>query len=87
MGVLYGKHIGDETRRKIEKTYLYDIGIDCACIPIEYRKASNLVLLMGVLTTTAEVARARRPASRGRLGPERSTQIPTRGVIAAIAAA
>lgn len=50
IGVLYGVHIGSETRRKMERIYLYDIGINCGCIPIGYRKATNLSLLSGVLT-------------------------------------
>jgi hypothetical protein len=66
MGVLYGKHIGEETRREIEKTYLYDIGINCGCIPIEYRKASNLALLLGVLT--ANQANGRRKYLRALCG-------------------
>jgi hypothetical protein len=66
MGVLYGKHIGEETRHGIEKTYLYDIGITCGCIPIEFRKAGNLSLLLGVLT--ANQANGRRKYLRAICG-------------------
>ena len=59
IGVLYGKHISEETRRQMEKIYLYDIGINCGCIPIEYRKASNLGLLLGVLTANQANGRRR----------------------------
>jgi hypothetical protein len=50
----------------MEKAYLYDIGINCGCIPIEYRKSSNLVLLMGVLT--ANQANGRRKYLRAICG-------------------
>jgi hypothetical protein len=48
-GVLYSKHIGPEARRQMESLYLYDIGINCGCIPIESRPTANLALLTGVL--------------------------------------
>lgn len=48
-GVLYSKHIGPQARREMESLYLYDIGINCGCIPIESRPTANLALLTGVL--------------------------------------
>ena len=66
IGVLYGKHIGEESRRQLEKFYLDDIGINCGCIPIEYRTASNLDLLLGALT--ANQANGRRKYLRAICG-------------------
>jgi hypothetical protein len=63
IGVLYSKQGSDEELRlAIEKVYLYDIGIYCGCIPIEYSKAKNLVRLVGVLT--ANEARGKRNSLR-----------------------
>ena len=66
IGVLYGKHVGPELCRALERTYLYDIGINCGCIPIEYRKSNNLNLLLGVLT--ANQANGRRKFLRAICG-------------------
>jgi hypothetical protein len=66
IGVLYGVHIAAETRRRMERAYLYDIGINCGCIPIGYRKATNLSLLSGVLT--ANQANGRRKYLRAICG-------------------
>jgi hypothetical protein len=66
IGVLYGKQVSEEVRRQMEKEYLYDMGINCGCIPIEYRKTSNLVLLLGVLT--ANQANGRRKYLRAICG-------------------
>jgi hypothetical protein len=66
MGVLYGSHIEDATRRSIEKVYLYDIGIYCGCIPLEYQKKKNLALLQNVLV--ANEANGRRKSLRAICG-------------------
>jgi hypothetical protein len=58
IGVLYGKHHGAETRRAFERTYLYEIGVHCGCIPLDYSKKRNLSLLTQVLS--ANEARGRR---------------------------
>jgi hypothetical protein len=58
IGVLCGKHIGSDAIAELERTYLYNIGIYCGCIPLEYHKAKNLQLLSGVLA--ANEARGRR---------------------------
>jgi hypothetical protein len=49
-GVLYRKQNDPEVARKLERLYLFDIGIPCGCIPMEYQKAKNLSLLTSVLT-------------------------------------
>jgi hypothetical protein len=35
--------------RRLERLYLYDIGIVCGCIPLEYQKSKNLNLFLNVL--------------------------------------
>ncbi len=49
IGVLYRKRNNVEEIKKLERLYLYDIGIVCGCIPIEYQKAKNLFLILNVL--------------------------------------
>ncbi|HUI70859.1 MAG TPA: hypothetical protein VL354_10105 [Spirochaetia bacterium] len=58
IGVLYGSQTDAQTRRELQRTYLYDIGIDCGCIPLEYRKPENLARLTSVLA--ANQAKGRR---------------------------
>jgi hypothetical protein len=58
IGVLYGRHRGSESGRAFERTYLYEIGVHCGCIPLDYSKARNLSLLTKVLR--ANEARGRR---------------------------
>lgn len=62
MGVIYGSLVDLSTRRELEKTYLYDIGIHCGCIPMEYRKTTNLDRLLQVLA--ANQANGRRKSLR-----------------------
>ncbi len=50
IGVLYRKRNNQEEVKKLELLYLFDIGIVCGCIPIEYQKAKNLFLILNVLT-------------------------------------
>ncbi len=64
--MLYGVHINAETRRKMERIYLYDIGINCGCIPVGFRKTTNQSLLSGVLT--ANQANGRRKYLRAICG-------------------
>jgi hypothetical protein len=66
MGVLFDKHIGERLQRQMERTYLYDIGITCGCIPMEFHKAGNLKLLLGVLA--ANQANGRRKYLRALCG-------------------
>jgi hypothetical protein len=49
IGVMYRKKNNLEETRKIERLYLYDIGIVGGCIPIEYQKTKNLYLFLNVL--------------------------------------
>ncbi len=49
IGVMYQKRNNLEEVRKLERLYLYTIGIVCGCIPMEYQKAKNLYLFMNVL--------------------------------------
>jgi hypothetical protein len=66
IGVLCGKHIGGDAIAELERTYLYDIGIFCGCIPLEYNKAKNQSLLTGVLA--ANEAKGRRSSLRALCG-------------------
>jgi hypothetical protein len=50
IGVLYRKRNNQEEIKKLERLYLYEIGIVCGCIPIEYQKAKNLFLILNVLS-------------------------------------
>lgn len=50
IGVLYRKRSDEGLLRKLEKLFLFDIGITCGCIPLEYQKNLNIRLLTGVLT-------------------------------------
>jgi len=50
IGVLYRKKNNQDEIKRLERLYLYDIGIVCGCVPIEYQKAKNLYLLMNVLS-------------------------------------
>ena len=40
IGVLYSKRHNEEERRRIEKYYLFDVGIQGGCISLEYQKGS-----------------------------------------------
>ena len=49
IGVMYRKKNNIDEMRKIERLYLYDIGIVGGCIPVEYQKTKNLYLFLNVL--------------------------------------
>lgn len=49
IGVTYHKRNNQEEVRRLEKLYLYTIGIVCGCIPMEYQKTKNLFLFLNVL--------------------------------------
>ncbi len=49
IGVTFQKRNSLEETRRLERLYLYDIGITCGCIPIEYQKCKNLPLFLSVL--------------------------------------
>lgn len=49
IGVMYHKLNDPEETRRLERLYLYDIGIICGCVAVEYQKARNLYLFLNVL--------------------------------------
>ncbi len=48
-GVLYRKQNNAEAAHQLERLYLFDIGIPCGCIPMDFQKNKNLSLLVNVL--------------------------------------
>lgn len=50
IGVMFQKLNNPDETRRLERLYLYDIGITCGCIPIEYQKSKNLPLFLSVLS-------------------------------------
>lgn len=78
IGVLYSGYIEESTRRSIEKTYLYDIGICCGCIPLAYKKQKNLALLQSVLV--ANEANGRRKSLRAICGSTCAFNLVIRGI-------
>ena len=49
IGVLYSKRHNDDERRRIEKYYLFDVGIQGGCISLEFQKAKNFALIDKVM--------------------------------------
>jgi len=49
IGVLYNKRQSKDERAKLERKYLMDIGCQCGCIQIEYKKASNFEIIQKIL--------------------------------------
>src|SRR5574344_864116 len=49
IGVLYAKRQRESDKQNLEKYYLYDIGIKCGCIALEYQKAKNFELISRVM--------------------------------------
>mgnify|MGYP001768648112 CR=1 FL=1 len=49
IGVMYHKLNDLEETRRLEKLYLYDIGIICGCVAVEYQRTKNLYLFLNVL--------------------------------------
>ena len=49
IGVLYLKRQNDEEKTKLEKYYLFDVGIQCGCIALEYQKNKNFALIDKVM--------------------------------------
>jgi hypothetical protein len=78
MGVLYSGYIEESTRKSIEKTYLYDIGTYCGCIPLMYKKQKNLALLQSVLV--ANEANGRRKSLRAICGSTCTFNLVIRGI-------
>lgn len=49
IGVLYLKRQSEEEKTALEKYYLFDVGIQCGCIALEYQKAKNFALIDKVM--------------------------------------
>ncbi len=49
IGVAFQKRSNPEETRKLERLYLFDIGIVGGCIPLEFQKSKNTALLQNVL--------------------------------------
>ena len=49
IGVLYAKRQSEEEKAKLEKYYLFDVGIQCGCISLEYQKTKNFALIDKVM--------------------------------------
>lgn len=49
IGVLYAKRNSAKEKQNLEKYYLFDVGIQCGCISLEYQKEKNFGLIDKVL--------------------------------------
>ncbi len=49
LGVLYAKRPTEDQKKRLEKYYLFDVGIQCGCISLEYQKAKNFALIDKVM--------------------------------------
>ena len=49
LGVLYAKRTKIEEMHALERYYLYDVGIKCGCIALEYQKEKNFTLIDKVM--------------------------------------
>lgn len=49
IGVLYMKRQSESERLALEKYYLFDVGIQCGCIAMEFQKAKNFALIDRVM--------------------------------------
>lgn len=49
IGVLYLKRQSEEEKSRLEKYYLFDVGIQCGCIALEYQKTKNFALIDKVM--------------------------------------
>lgn len=59
IGILYTKRSSEEKQRAIEKYYLYDLGVQCGCIALEYQKSKNFNLIDRVLHANQACGRRR----------------------------
>lgn len=62
IGVLYMKRTVEAEKAAIEKYYLFDVGIQCGCIAMEYQKSKNFSLIDRVMF--ANQAQGRRKTVR-----------------------
>jgi hypothetical protein len=49
IGVLYAKRADEAQKKALEKYFLFDVGIQCGCISLEYQKSKNFDLIEKVL--------------------------------------
>ena len=49
IGVMYLKRQSKEFRAQLEHLYLYDIGLNCGCIQLEYQKKRNYEIISTIL--------------------------------------
>lgn len=49
IGVLFTKRPNKDERAKMERKYLYDMGIKCGCIQLEYQKKQNFEIIEKIL--------------------------------------
>lgn len=49
IGILYARRSNEEKQRNIEKYYLFDLGVKCGCIALEYQKSKNFNLIDRVM--------------------------------------
>jgi hypothetical protein len=57
IGVVYAKRRTLEERLALEKYYLYDIGIKCGCVQLEYRRKSNFGIIEKTLYANQAMGR------------------------------
>lgn len=62
LGVIYNKRKTDAERHALERRFLFDMGLQCGCIQLEYQKRNNFALIEKVLF--ANQARGRRMSVR-----------------------
>lgn len=62
LGVLYAKSRSEEERKKLEKFYLFDVGIQCGCIGLDFQQKKNFPLIDSVMK--ANQAQGRRKTIR-----------------------
>ena len=62
LGVLYAKSRSEEERKKLEKFYLFDMGIQCGCIGLDFQQKKNFPLIDSVMK--ANQAQGRRKTIR-----------------------
>ena len=49
IGVIYSKRNSEVEKKQLEKYYLYDVGIQCGCIELEYQRTKNFSLIDKVM--------------------------------------
>ncbi len=62
IGILYTKRQTKDEKTRIEKRYLYELGVRCGCIQLEYQKKQNFELIAKILY--ANQAQGRRKTIR-----------------------